>query len=184
MYYNDRFGQDPKVYDFQRQKSRVAANNLKNLLQPILLQRKKTDFEDVLQLPEKLEVVVWVPLSVKQRGLYSKYLEGRELEKVLSQSTYPIEAVNYLKTLCRHPFLTEATLAVKQGLAGGGVREASSVSDLAAALGSMGLAGTCAGADTNFPRSCSQPYGLKEQHRRPAALDQVSCLSVSDFFIY
>ena len=179
-----RVGQDPNVYDFQRQKSRVAATNLKNLLQPILLQRKKTDFKDVLQLPEKLEIVMWVPLSSKQRALYCKYLEGRELEKVLSQSTYPIEAVNYLKTLCRHPFLTEATVAVKQGRTGGGASN-NSVSDLAAALGSMGLSGAALSTSSsrgNSCGSCSQPYGVQEQRRRPPSFDhQVSvCFMVAE----
>jgi SNF2 family DNA or RNA helicase len=148
------------VFDFQRQKASQAAAKLKHLLQPILLQRKKSDFEDILQLPEKLEVVVWVPLSSKQRGLYSKYLEGRQMEKILSQSTYPIEAVNYLKTLCRHPFLTEATIAVKQGqgqgqTGGGSSGPTSSVSDLAAAMGCMGI-----NSRSGVLSSCSRPAGV------------------------
>lgn len=126
------------MYDFQRDKARSAASRLKALLSPILLQRKKTEFEDVLQLPEKLELVVWVSLSSKQRGLYRSYLEGRQLKRVLSQSAYPIEAVNYLKTLSRHPFLTEATVAVKEGRS---LSASTSVSDLTSAMGSMGING-------------------------------------------
>ena len=107
--YAPRRGQDPNVLEYQRTLSVNSAVKLKKLLKPILLQRKKVDFEHVLQLPQKTEVVVWVPLSSKQRDMYRKYLGGRQLQKVLSQSTYPIEAVNYLKTLCRHPLLLEAT---------------------------------------------------------------------------
>ena len=134
----------------------MAANNLKKLLQPILLQRKKTDFEDVLKLPEKLELAVWIPLSSRQRGLYSQYLEGRQLKKVLSQNSYPIEAVNYLKTLCRHPFLTEATIAVKRGQTSGSVDPSSSITDindLASALGAMGIAGRSTKTKNGFDDS-------------------------------
>ena len=156
----NRLGQDPKVHDFQRQKSQQAATCLKNLLQPVLLQRKKADFEEVLQLPEKLEVVVWVPLSSKQRGLYSKYLEGRELQKVLTHSSYPIEAVNYLKTLCRHPFLTEATIAKKQ--LGASEKRDVTIDDLADMIGTMSMrSDSCSSKQRNDENDICSPREVR-----------------------
>jgi SNF2 family DNA or RNA helicase len=50
-------------------RSKKAAAELRDLLAPILLQRKKSECE-VLNLPNKHEVVVWIPLSSAQRKMY------------------------------------------------------------------------------------------------------------------
>jgi SNF2 family DNA or RNA helicase len=45
---------------------------------------------------------------------YETYLGGREVSRLLKQPAYPLEAINRLKTLCRHPFLIEASSMAKQ----------------------------------------------------------------------
>ena len=54
---------------------------------------------------------MWVPLSTKQRHLYEEYLTNRDFLRAMARSTLPVECINYLKTLCRHPFLLEASKA-------------------------------------------------------------------------
>lgn len=98
----------------------------------IPLQRKKSQFSDVLRLKNKSDIVVWVPLSGRQREMYPKtkhcrkvfyfmihrysnYLADKALQLTLQRSNYPVEAINYLKTLCRHPLLVEAARITKLG---------------------------------------------------------------------
>ena len=105
-------GQDPNASHYEQQISELAANKLMHITRPILLQRKKIENKHILKLTEKLEMVVWIPLSNKQRQLYEKYLHNNEaIESVLTgeRKNYPIEVINHLKTLCRHPFLLEAS---------------------------------------------------------------------------
>lgn len=45
---------------------------------------------------------------------YEEYLKSRGVAVVLTQKTYPVQLINHLKTLCRHPFLLEASHAAKQ----------------------------------------------------------------------
>ena len=61
-----------------------------------------------LDLPTKIEYTVWVPLAESQRQQYSEYLSTREVSNALQRTHYPVEHINHLKTLCRHPFLAEA----------------------------------------------------------------------------
>jgi superfamily II DNA/RNA helicase len=114
-------GQDPNASHYEQQISELAANKLMHITRPILLQRKKIENKHILKLTEKLEMVVWIPLSNKQRQLYEKYLHNNEaIESVLTgeRKNYPIEVINHLKTLCRHPFLLEAS-EVRKKMANG-----------------------------------------------------------------
>lgn len=102
-------GQDPKATPEQRRISSIAAQQLLQVLQPILLQRKKCEKGDILKLTEKNEIVIWVPLSNKQRDIYQSYIHKREVINALERANYPVEIINHLKTLCRHPYLLEAS---------------------------------------------------------------------------
>ena len=57
--------------------------------------------------------MVWVPLSTSQRQLYEKYLANRHVQLTLQSAQdrkcFPVEVVNNLKTISRHPFLMEAS---------------------------------------------------------------------------
>lgn len=103
-------GQDPKATDKLQELSNTAIIEFLTLIRPILLQRKKCERQDVLQLTSKVEVTVWIPLSSTQRKQYEEYIKSREVSIALkSQTTYPVQVINRLKTLCRHPLLIEAT---------------------------------------------------------------------------
>jgi SNF2 family DNA or RNA helicase len=101
-------GQHPNATEFQL----IVANEARDLLtratKPILLQRKKKEQpKETLQLPEKKELVLWISLSTQQRNIYEKYMYSTTYSRAFSRSTYPVEVITYLKSLCRHPVLLE-----------------------------------------------------------------------------
>ena len=95
------------------ERSKVAAKNLMKTIQPILLQRKKCEHKDTLQLKEKVELVVWIPLSSTQRKVYEKYLLKRTVKDALDRKNFAVDVINDLKTISRHPFLMEASESLK-----------------------------------------------------------------------
>ena len=103
-------GQNPRASDEQRRLASEAANSLMAITKKILLQRKKCEQpSEALKLPNKTEVVVWVPLSSEQRSIYENFIASKTFKYAMIRSTYPVEIINHLKTLCRHPFLLEAS---------------------------------------------------------------------------
>jgi len=84
---------------------------LQSLIHPYFLQRLKIDFlKD--KLPQKHDVVVWTHLSNEQRHRYTDFVESKDgiVRSILTGDvTSPLEAVTWLKKLCGHPILTEAT---------------------------------------------------------------------------
>ena len=88
---------------------------MQQLIGRVILQRKKCELNQLqaLNLTSKVEVVVWVPLSTSQRQLYEKYLANRHVQQTLQSAQerkcFPVEVVNNLKTISRHPFLMEAS---------------------------------------------------------------------------
>ena len=111
-------GRNPAATPNEVAFAQSASKQLARLTRPILLQRKKSDqgMEEVLNLPQKTELVVWTALSSTQRKIYEKYLQTREVELAVNRSQYPVEVINHLKTVCRHPFLIEAAEALKRRL--------------------------------------------------------------------
>jgi SNF2 family DNA or RNA helicase len=103
-------GQNPKATSEERQIAKIAASNLLALTKPILLQRKKCELptNGVLKLPTKIELVVWSPLASSQRSLYEEFLQSRQFDIAVHRNTCPVEVINHLKTVCRHPLLIEA----------------------------------------------------------------------------
>ena len=103
-------GQDPKATPEQRRIADEAAKNLLALIKPIILQRKKCELPSnaQLNLPTKIELVVWSPLATSQRELYEQFIHSRQFSTALNRSTCPVEVINHLKTVCRHPLLIEA----------------------------------------------------------------------------
>ena len=111
-------GRNPAATPHEVALAQNASKQLARLTRPILLQRKKSDqgMEEVLNLPQKTELVVWTALSSTQRKIYEKYLQTREVELAVNRSQYPVEVINHLKTVCRHPFLIEAAEVLKRRL--------------------------------------------------------------------
>jgi SNF2 family DNA or RNA helicase len=83
-------------------------------IQPILLQRKKCEHTETLKLKKKVELVVWIPLSTTQRIVYEKYLRKRTVQDAMERKNFAVDVINDLKTISRHPFLLEATEALKK----------------------------------------------------------------------
>jgi SNF2 family DNA or RNA helicase len=98
-------GRDPKATPQQVRNAKLASDALMKAVKPVLLQRKKCEFQDVLRLKRKTEVVVWVPLSTSQRKEYERYLRDRNVQLIvqrsLKQHKTPVEVVNALKTISR-----------------------------------------------------------------------------------
>lgn len=93
---------------------------LQSLLRPILLRRMKEDVED---LPEKEEVIVWTELTAEQRAVYRATFERRigDLMKGVGAKNLPsLNNVSMLlREVCNHPFLVhglEDELRARQGL--------------------------------------------------------------------
>jgi len=112
-------GQNPAASYEQRQAATFAAEKLLEMTRHVVLQRKKCDLIEsmastVMKLPVKVELVVWVPLSSAQSSMYEDFIHSRQFSKALHRSTCPVEVINHLKTVCRHPFLIEAALANKK----------------------------------------------------------------------
>jgi hypothetical protein len=95
------------------ERSKVAAKHLMKTIQPVLLQRKKCEHKETLKLKEKVELVVWIPLSSTQRKVYEKYLLKRTVKDALDRKNFAVDVINDLKTISRHPFLMEASESLK-----------------------------------------------------------------------
>jgi SNF2 family DNA or RNA helicase len=92
---------------FQIEQGKLAAKELQDLLKPYLLQRLKVDFL-AEKLPAKKDFVVWTHLSLKQRSLYSAYVEAKDgavMETILGLKSSPLIALSWLKKLIGHPIL-------------------------------------------------------------------------------
>ncbi|KAL3151223.1 hypothetical protein ABBQ38_013064 [Trebouxia sp. C0009 RCD-2024] len=112
----EKFGGDKEAITLQQVQALQAA------LRPILLRRMK---EDVENLPEKEEVVVWVQLTHQQRSYY-KALYSNQIGALLtgcSAKNLPNlrNLAMELRKVCCHPFLCnglEEDFAVKKHAAG------------------------------------------------------------------
>lgn len=102
-------GQDPHARPEHIESALEAIKLLVNLTKPVLLQRKKKEkfASSILKLPNKKELVVWISLSSEQRSMYSQYVGSGKFRSILTQASYPVEVINYLRTLCRHSLLLE-----------------------------------------------------------------------------
>ena len=80
---------------------------LRMMVSPFLLRRLKTDKSIIRDLPEKIEVMDYAPLSKKQTVLYRAVLE--KLEKTLAEVDgierrgVVLAAIMKLKQICNHP---------------------------------------------------------------------------------
>jgi len=81
---------------------------LKGILKPVLLRRMKEDVED---LPEKEEVIVWVDLTPEQRAVYRATYEKRIGDLMKGAGAQNLPSLNnismLLREVCNHPFLVK-----------------------------------------------------------------------------
>jgi len=137
-------GQNPTASYEQQQASSFAAEKLLETTRHIILQRKKCELTEstMMKLPDKVELVVWVPLSSAQSSMYEDFIHSRQFSTALHRSTCPVEVINHLKTVCRHPFLIEAALANKRrksALASASSSSLQSFDDLILEFSEMGI---------------------------------------------
>jgi non-specific serine/threonine protein kinase len=82
---------------------------LKRMIAPFILRRLKTDKSIINDLPEKTEIVEYVPLSARQAALYGKELDllAHSLKEAkpdgLQRKGLVLTAISKLKQICNHP---------------------------------------------------------------------------------
>ncbi|CAD6187758.1 unnamed protein product [Caenorhabditis auriculariae] len=80
-----------------------CAKVLKVAVEEYILRRMKTDVQSSLQLPTKMEQVVFCELTELQTYLYNQYLLSDECLKIMSRQIDPFIGITALRKLCNHP---------------------------------------------------------------------------------
>lgn len=84
---------------------------MQKLIRPFILRRTKQQV--ALDLPEKLEQIIWVEMSDPQRDIYEKYLQSTR-SKIRSKDTNQrmqiLEAILRLRQICAHPQLVDPSI--------------------------------------------------------------------------
>lgn len=80
---------------------------LRKMVSPFILRRLKTDKQIISDLPEKIEIKEYAPLTKKQIALYQKLVAGlsKELETAegITRKGLVIASITKLKQICNHP---------------------------------------------------------------------------------
>ncbi|MCU0722336.1 MAG: DEAD/DEAH box helicase [Planctomycetes bacterium] len=91
----------------QAGRDREAASRLKRIVGPFILRRLKTDRSVVSDLPEKMEMKVYCPLTAEQATLYAAVLRDLEAEmrdaEGIRRRGIILAALSKLKQVCNHP---------------------------------------------------------------------------------
>jgi len=86
-----------------------SLQNLRNLVQPFILRRLKTDKTIIQDLPEKQEMIVFCPLSLDQATIYQKVVEDSlaaiESADGIQRRGMILALLIKLKQICNHPNL-------------------------------------------------------------------------------
>lgn len=91
----------------QVHRNQDAADALKHLTRPFILRRLKTDRSIINDLPDKMEMKVFCPLTQEQASLYAAVI--KEIETALEESEgierkgLIISALTKFKQVCNHP---------------------------------------------------------------------------------
>lgn len=80
---------------------------LKKMVNPFILRRLKTDRSIISDLPEKVEIMEYAPLSKKQKALYMKLVSSLEKEvreaEGIARKGIILSSIIKLKQICNHP---------------------------------------------------------------------------------
>jgi hypothetical protein len=91
----------------ERQGSKEKVRMLRQLTQPFILRRLKTDTRIIQDLPEKIEMKVYCDLTEEQASLYQAYVQAQlaAIEKAdgLSRNQLVLTTLMKLKQICNHP---------------------------------------------------------------------------------
>lgn len=96
-------------YKIEKEKDSKQLALLKKIIQPFLLRRTKKDEKVALNLPDKLEQLEFVPLSLEQTKIYEEIVT-RTLKKIESRNGIEraglvLQMITRLKQICNHPAL-------------------------------------------------------------------------------
>nr|CCA14266.1 hypothetical protein SORBIDRAFT_03g009030 [Albugo laibachii Nc14] len=80
---------------------------LRDVINPYMLRRTKKEIQDTLELPEKMEHILFCRLTAYQHDQYEAYLRSPEVARVLSYELRPFRAISTLRHLCNHPDLVK-----------------------------------------------------------------------------
>ncbi len=91
----------------ERQQDKKKAELLRQLTQPFILRRLKTDQKIIQDLPEKIEMKVYCDLTEEQAAMYQAYVE-RQLNEIesasgITRNQLVLTTLMKLKQICNHP---------------------------------------------------------------------------------
>lgn len=101
-------GRNPDASEYEHERGEERTKELRNLIQPHLLQRKKWEFlRD--SLPKSSQYDVWMRLSPLQRTLYKECVLAVE-QQLNAGSDKPVQccvlpAIHRIREICNHPLL-------------------------------------------------------------------------------
>lgn len=99
-----------------------SAEKLRRLIRPFMLRRLKTDKTVIADLPDKMEMKVYCPLSGEQAALYtaavSEMLGEIEESGGIERKGRVLSALTKLKQICNHPALFLKEDRLKKGRSG------------------------------------------------------------------
>jgi DNA excision repair protein ERCC-6 len=96
---------------FQVQTAYKCALELRELIDPYLLRRLKSDV--AIQLPEKQEQVLFCRLTRQQRKMYENALSSPEVTRAMEGSCKVFGALTLLRKICNHPDLQHVNILEK-----------------------------------------------------------------------
>ncbi|CAI5955637.1 unnamed protein product [Closterium sp. NIES-64] len=91
---------------------------LRDVILPYLLRRVKADVD--IQLPEKTERVLLVPITRFQRTLYRAFLQSEEMRQILERYRNSLYGIDVLRKICNHPDLLALDVDEREVLGGAG----------------------------------------------------------------
>ena len=96
-------------YKIEKEKDKNQLALLKKIIHPFLLRRTKKDEKVALNLPDKLEQLEFVPLSLEQTTMYedivTRTLEKIESKNGIERAGLVLQMITRLKQVCNHPVL-------------------------------------------------------------------------------
>ena len=97
------------VLPIERYNNKAHSEALRNLIQPFVLRRLKTDATVIMDLPEKTEMKVGYNLTPEQASLYAAVVEDMliriESSEGMKRKGQILAALTKLKQICNHPAL-------------------------------------------------------------------------------
>src|SRR5208283_1351718 len=91
----------------QAERDHAAAERLKRITGPFILRRLKTDRSVIADLPDKMEMKVFCPLTKEQASLYAAVVketeEGLKSSEGIQRKGLVLATLSKLKQVCNHP---------------------------------------------------------------------------------